>query len=175
MENLKIVKNLIPYEYFRIKATGESKFTFHAGSFHDCLYKADIHEANIMIYSSIIPPQAIEIEKPKIYPGQELKCIMSRCDGRYGERIGAGIAFGTLYDDNDNKHISLVVERAGSYDDDTLIEALNDSLYELYNKTFSDYKLDESNIEYIVKSFVPEDIYGTVLVGLCFSSYIQID
>jgi arginine decarboxylase len=170
---MNTVRNLIPFEYFTFKSTGESKYTFHAGSYHLALYLADIHECNIMTYSSIIPPQAKEIDKPELYPGQELKCIMSRMDGRYGEKISAGIAFAPILNEKGDKRLSLVVERSGNFDEDSLKEILNDSLYELYNKTFSEYKMDEQHIQYITKSFVPEDAYGTVLVGLCFTSFIQ--
>jgi arginine decarboxylase len=171
---MKKVSSLIPYEYFTFKSTGESKYTFHAGSYHLALFLAKIHECNIMTYSSIIPPESIEIPQPKLHPGQELKCIISRMDGRYGERIGAGVAFVPLLNDNDEKHLSLVVERSGFFDEESLKEILNDSLYELYNKTFSEFKMDDKNIQYIIKSFVPEDAYGTVLTGLCFTSFIQL-
>jgi pyruvoyl-dependent arginine decarboxylase (PvlArgDC) len=168
-------KGIKPFEYFKFKATGESKFTWHAGSYHDCLYKCNIHECNIMVYSSIMPEDCIEVPQPDLIPGQELKTIMSRMDGRYGERIGAGIAFAPILKDDSTIHLYLVVERAGNYDEDSLKEALNDSLYELYNKTFSEYKMDEGNIEYITKSFVPEDVYGTVIVGLGFVTFKKIE
>jgi pyruvoyl-dependent arginine decarboxylase (PvlArgDC) len=171
-----IIKGLIPHQYFRFKATGESKYTWHAGSYHDCLYKCNIHECNIMIYSSIMASDSEEIDQPNLIPAQELKTIISRMDGRYGERIAAGIAFVPLYNDDDTIHLKLVVERAGNFDEDSLREVLRDSLYELYSKTFSQLKeINEEEIEYITKSFVPEDVYGTVIVGLAFVNFKVIE
>jgi arginine decarboxylase len=170
----RVIKNIKPYQYFRFKATGESKYTHHAGSYHMALKNSKIHECNIITYSSIMPPDVDEIVQPELIQGQELKTIMGRMDGRYGERIGAGIAYAPLIDDNGDIYLYLVVERAGNYDETSLKEALDDSLYELYNKTFSEYKMDESKIEYITKSFVPEDVYGTVIVGLAFVTFKEI-
>ena len=168
----KVTKNLIPFQYFIVKGTGESRHTHHAGSYHMALYQAGIHECNIMTYSSILPQISQEVDIPESFKfGQELKCIMSVCDGRYGEKLSAGIAFGWLYDENDKKIGGIVVERKGNFDEDTLKDILNDSLYELYNKTFSQYKLDEENIHYVIKVFEPSDVYGTCLVGLCFINY----
>lgn len=171
---MKLVKNLIPHQFFITKGAGESKFTHHAGSFHLSLYQAGIHTCNIQTYSSILPAKAEEIKIPEnLVFGQELQCIMSVCNGRYGEKLAAGIAFGWLYDDDDNKIGGIVVERNGSFDEESLQEILNDSLYELYNKTFSEYKLDEENIQHVLKVYEPGDAYGTCLVSLCFVNYIS--
>lgn len=166
------MKQRIPKSYFITKGAGESRHTVHAGSLHAALYQAGIYTQNIMTYSSILPKGAIEVDQPDELPfGAVLETIMSVCTGRYGEKLAAGIAYTWLYDDNGNKIGGLVVERNGNYDEDTLIEVLNDSLFELYNKTFNDYTIKDDQIEYITKVFTPDDVYGTALVAMCFIDY----
>jgi arginine decarboxylase len=167
------MNNLIPKDYFRFKGVGEAKHAIHPGSYHMALFHAGIHECNIMTYSSLIPACSIEMEHPRAFVfGQELKTIMAVMHGRYGERISAGIAFAPLLDDDDLKIGSIVVERAGHFDEDDLKDCLDNSLYELYNKTFNSRKMGAP--EYIVKSYVPEDVYGTVIAGIGFLNYLEL-
>ena len=166
------MKQRVPKSYFITKGAGESRHAMHAGSYHLALYQANIHTQNIMVYSSIIPKDVIEVDQPNDMEfGAVLECIMSVCSGRYGEKLAAGIAYTWLYDEDDNKIGGLVVERNGSFDEDTLVEVLNDSLYELYNKTFNEYSIKDSEIEYVTKVFTPDDVYGTALVAMCFIDY----
>jgi len=161
----------IPKDFFITKGVGESMHTFHAGSFHLALMDAGIETQNIMTYSSILPPEATIIDKPDdLHFGAVMECIMSIYNGRKDEIIGAGIGFGWLYDDDDNKIGGLVVERNGNYDEETLEEILSNSLWELKNKSFSHYKLRDE--QYITQSFCPMEQYGTALVAMCFVNYV---
>jgi len=167
-----IISNRIPYQFFTAKGIGESQHTHHAGSFHLALMDAGIETQNIITYSSILPPEAVEIEKPEILKhGAVMECIMSKCDGRRDERLSAGIAYAWLYNEEDTKMGGIVVERNGNYDEDTLKEVLDNSIYELKNKSFSHYRLDDE-INYIIQTFEPNEQYGTALVALCFVNYI---
>jgi len=175
------IKNLVPYQYFITRGIGNSKHTLHAGSYHMALYKAGIHTANIMTYSSILPKESNEVEQDivNIHYGQELKCIMSVMNGRYGESISAGIGIGKLYkkekDGTKGDYIgSLVVERNGYFNIDDLQEHLQNSLYELYNNTFDEYLMPQEEITYISENTTVDDVYGTVLVSLCFINYLMI-
>lgn len=161
----------IPKDFFITKGIGESMHTHHAGSFHLALQDAGIETQNIMTYSSILPPEANEIECPDdLHFGAVMECIMSCFDGRKDETIAAGIGYGWLYDDKNNKIGGLVVERNGNYEEDSLREILSNSLWELKNKSFSHYHLKDEN--YITQSFCPNEQYGTALVAICFVNYV---
>ena len=169
--NKIIIGNRIPNNFFIAKGIGESQHTHHAGSYHLALMDAGIESFNIMTYSSILPPNANEIEMSENLPfGSVMECIMSVCNGRKDETLSAGIMYGWLYDEDDNKIGGLVVERQGSYDEESLIEVLENSIWELKNKTYSHYDL--RHIEYITQTFVPNEQYGTALVAICFVDYI---
>ena len=161
----------IPKDFFVTKGIGESMHTHHAGSFHIALMDAGIETQNIMTYTSILPKEANEIEKSdELHFGAVMECIMSKYDGRKDETIGAGIAYGWLYDDENNKIGGLVVERNGNYDEDSLNDILSNSLWELKNKSFSHYSMKD--VTYITQCFSPMEQYGTALVALCFVNYL---
>ena len=168
---MQIIGTRIPRKYFVTKGIGESQHTHHAGSYHLALEDAGIETQNIMTYSSILPKEAIEIDKPdSLTFGAVMECIMSVCDGQRDEVLSAGIAYATLYDEDDNKIGGVVVERNGCYDEETLVEVLNNSIWELKNSSFSKMRMDDVN--YITQTFVPSEQFGTALVAICFVDYI---
>lgn len=166
-----VIGTRIPRKYFVTKGIGESQHTHHAGSFHLALEDARIETQNIMTYSSILPKEAIEIERPdELIFGGVMECIMSKFEGHKGELLSAGIAYGWLYDENDEKIGGVVVERNGSFTEEELRMQLKNSLTELKRRSFSNYKMLEG--EYITQTFIPTEAYGTALVAICFVDYI---
>jgi arginine decarboxylase len=168
-----VIGNRIPKDYFITKGKGESDITFHAGSYHLALQKAGIERMNIMTYSSILPAIAEEIPKPtRMTHGAVMECIMAVANGHQGERLTAGIISGLLYSKRTGKKYGgLVCEHNGNYSVEEVEEKLNDSLMELYVNGFHEkYDLKEKRI--ISESFIPQKIYGTALVALCFTNYI---
>lgn len=167
-----IVGNRIPREYFTTKGTGESDITIHAGSYHLALKQAGIERANIMLYSSIMPAIAKEIEKPyKIEHGEVMEVIMAAAHGNKGERVTAGIIYGWLYDKKTGeKYGGLVCEHNGNYSIEEIENLLKGSINELYYNGFSeDYELKD--IKIMTESFVPKKKYGTALVAICFTNF----
>jgi len=168
-----LLKNRIPYEYFITKGSGSSNLEIHAGSYHIALYDANICNFNIQTYSSVIPSTAIEINKDivsEIPFGSELYTIMSCIHGKKDEYISCGIIFGDLIDSGNTKLGSLVCEIAGNYnEDDELINKLDETLNDLHNRTYNQYKL--KNIKKITNSYIPVDKFGTCLIALCFTSF----
>lgn len=167
-----ILGNRIPREYFITTGTGESDIAIHAGSFHLALKSAGIEMANVITYSSILPGIAKEIERPKaIMHGEVMESIMAVSNGMKGERVSAGIIYGWLIDrKSGQKYGGLVCEHNGNYPEDELDKKLNDSLNELYENGFEeDFLLQD--IRTIKQTFVPQKMYGTALVALCFTNY----
>lgn len=168
-----LIGNRIPRDFFVAKGTGESDITIHAGSYHLALKKAGIEMANIMTYSSILPGIARKIKKPKkITHGEVMETIMATSSGTRGENVTAGIIYGWLYDKKTGKKYGgLVCEHNGDYTKKEIEEKLRSSLRELYINGFDKrYHLKEINL--LIESFKPKKAYGTALVSLCFTNYL---
>lgn len=163
----------IPKDYFVTKGIGQSDITTHAGSYHLALKQAGIEMCNIMVYSSILPKIATEIERPEILThGSVMECIMATANTTYGTRATAAIMSGLLYHKKTGEKFGgLVCEYSGSKTEADAIYELRQSLNELYVNGYSDhYYLN--NINTIAESFVPEKKYGTAIVALCFVNYL---
>lgn len=161
---------MIPTKYFITRGAGQSDYTHHAGSYHMALHKAGISQCNIMTYSSILSPQAVEVPYQVLPVGTELKCIMSVCNGIRGQKLSAGIAYADLTYPNGERWGGLVVEREGNFDIDDLKEALSDSWWELYNECFT--HLQAGELKYITQTFTPDKTYGCALVAMCFVKFV---
>ena len=168
-------QNLVPHEFITTKGSGCSDYTLHAGSYHIALSEANICDYNIMTYSSVIPPSAKpisldEVDMPEF--GSELKSIMARADGYYGEHISAGLIWAWMYEDDDmtTKIGGLVCELGGYFS----VEELEKRLYivhdDLHKRTYSQYVVGEPIV--ITESLTIDKRYGTALVGLCFINYL---
>lgn len=168
-----VIGNRIPKDYFITKGTGESDIAVHAGSYHLALKSAGIEMANIMTYSSILPAIANKTEKPEnILHGSVMETIMAVSNGQKGERVSAGIIYGSLNNRGTRERYGgLVCEHNGNHTLHELTDLLGASLNELYINGFQEkYTLDD--IEIITESFVPKKNYGSALVALCFTSYV---
>ncbi len=168
-----LIGNRIPKDYFVSTGFGESDITVHAGSYHLALKSAGIEMANIMTYSSILPGIAREIPKPShITHGAVFECIMAVANGQKGDLLNAGITYGWLYDKiTQERYGGLVCEHNGNYSDQEIKKKLHDSIKELYTNGFND-DYDLRNVKQITQSYTPKKQYGTVLVALCFTSYV---
>lgn len=168
---MRKIQNFIPHSFFVTQGCGESRHTYTSGSYHLALKDAGIGNLNIIQLNSMLPPESSEINQPdNLHFGSIMNCIMSKFNGKKDEMISAGIAYGWLYDKNENNIGGIVVQRCGYYDEETLQETLQESLSELKNKSFSHYTMEGEN--YIVQSMIPNEQYGTVLVSICFVDYL---
>jgi arginine decarboxylase len=167
-----IVGNRIPKDYFVTTGIGQSDIAIHAGSYHLALKDAGIEMANIMTYSSILPGMATEISRPSdLTHGEVMETIMTVANGKKGERLSAGIAYGWLTErTTGQRYGGLVCEHNGNYTEEELERLLHSSINELYINGFEErFSLGSLNV--IKRSFVPLKTYGTALVALCFTSY----
>ncbi|WP_456438556.1 pyruvoyl-dependent arginine decarboxylase [Psychroserpens sp.] len=168
-----LLGNRVPKDFFITSGSGESDICVHAGSYHLALKNAGIEKANILTYSSVLPPIAREVEKKEITNfGSVVETIMAIANGSNCKRLSAGIKFGWLYHRNSGKKIGgLVSEHGGEYSLKELKSTLSLSLHELYENGFEkEYELKEERI--ITKTFIPKKKYGTVMVSICFTNYL---
>jgi hypothetical protein len=60
----------IPKEYFWVIGWGESDVGIETGSYDTALHKAGIENCNVLLYTSVLPPETVELAHlPDIYRG----------------------------------------------------------------------------------------------------------
>ncbi|MDP4012873.1 MAG: pyruvoyl-dependent arginine decarboxylase [Candidatus Nanoarchaeia archaeon] len=163
----------IPKDYFITTGVGESDITVHAGSYHLALKDAGIENCNIMVYSSILPGVATEVEHPRQFVhGAVMETIMATATSQKGDKATAGIIFGWLYNKETNERFGgLVCEYNGNISEEEASASLNLSLQELYNNGYSE-KYELRDLQLITRSFVVEKKFGTAIVAICFKNHI---
>lgn len=174
---MMVVGNRIPQTFFVTSGVGESDITVHAGSYHLALKEAGIERCNIIVYSSILPGVATEVQKAENFPdnlvhGAVMETIMATANSSQGVRATAGIIFGWLFDkETGEKYGGLVCEYNGGFSEDEAKKSLRMSLQELYTNGYSEkFLLKEDKM--IIRSFVPKKKHGTAIVALCFTDYL---
>jgi len=168
-----LLGNRIPKDFFVTEGTGQSDITVHAGSYHLALRDAGIEMCNIMTYSSILPAVANETARPRrLTHGSVMETIMAVSTANTGTRATAGIIWSWLFErSTGERHGGLVCEYNGSLSEEQAAAQLEESLQELYSNGYSeDFSLEGTRLQ--MRSFVPEKRFGTVLVGLCFLTYL---
>ena len=172
MDKKILIGKRIPKDFFITTGSGESNITVHAGSYHLALRDAGIEMCNIMSYSSILPPIATLVERPKnLEHGSVMETISAVSTSKKGKRATASIVFGWLYDKKTGKkHGGLVCEYNGNKTPKKAEKELHESLKELYTNGFEE-KFDLREITVNTKTIVPKKKYGTCVVALCFVNY----
>jgi len=166
-----LIGNRVPKEFFLTFGKGESDLTIHAGSYHLALKDAGIEMCNIMEYSSILPAIASQIKKPKKFThGSVMETIMAVANGNKGKLLTAGIIFGWLFSENDNKFGGLVCEYHGNEKKHVVEKLLRKNLEELHINGYESYHLKDIDIN--IQSFIPTKKFGTILVALAFINHI---
>jgi Uncharacterized conserved protein len=172
----QVFGNRIPRSYFVTWGQGESDVTTHAGSYDDALRMAKIENFNILTYSSILPPEAVEIPIPPpeaMHHGAVLESISAVADGTQGETITAGITWARVKRKSDGQILGgFVAEYHGKDSKEKAEENLRQALEGIFARRYrpEEYELHDQKI--LVKSFVPTKKFGTVIVLLGFTDYI---
>lgn len=172
LEEMVIVGNRIPRDFFITKGRGESDLAVHAGSYHLALKSAHVECYNHMKYSSILPGLAREVPRPREYNhGAVLETIAAVAQAETGQRATAGIIYAWLQDRRTRKKYGgLVCEYGGAAVRDAAEQSLKASLNELYTHGFKEkYVLGKPGL--FIESFVPKKKYGTAVVILGFLNY----
>lgn len=169
-----LIGNRIPKEYFVTSGCGESDVTVHAGSYDEALKEAGICNYNIIAYSSIMPRNAVRVDKPSNYVhGSVAEVIMATKSGHYGERLTAGIVVGWIKDKRAGEMLGgLVAEYNGYEDEEDATAELTDSIEGMFRSRYGpEDNMELANVEVYVRSFIPRKKFGTVMVDIVFTSY----
>jgi arginine decarboxylase len=188
------ISNRIPYEYFLTSGKGESDvgsegLPFETGSYDAALNDAGIENANVMMYTSVIPTEAKLITKKegikRIEWGQVLETIKAETNGRKGEFISAAVITTDVY--KDGKYLGgFACEYSGRGSKKEALNSLLESIQDMIKrrgmgkitkiKAFEKIKTSKGFVIYPGKHYLYDSLHikkssGTVFTALCFMSY----
>ena len=165
----------IPREYFWVIGWGESDVGVETGSYDAALHMAGIENFNVMLYTSVLPPEAVELHHlPDIHHGSVLEGIIAiQHADKTRTRITAGLLLAKVYRVSDNSFLGgFACEYAGHESMEEANANLHEAMHQLFARRYkaSLYKLELGKS--VVRTFTPEKAFGTILVGIGFSSYL---
>ena len=185
-----IISNRLPYEYFITTGKGESDagskgLPFETGSYDAALNDAGIEDANMMVYTSVIPTEAKEISKEKGLA--IIESIKAQANGRKGERITAAVMITSVHDPNGKYLGGFACEYSGSGDKKDAADSLLVSVRGMiarrgYGTVPADCEVGRdctTSSGYVIhpgKRFVVDTLditkkAGSVLAAICFMSF----
>jgi arginine decarboxylase len=165
----------IPREYFWVIGWGESDVGVETGSYDAALHMAGIENYNVMLYTSVLPPEATELPHlPVIHHGSVLEGIIAvQHTDKPGTRITAGVLLAKVFRNADGSYLgSFACEYAGNESVEEAEANLKEAMQQLFARRYKTklYKLEFGKS--VVRTFTPEKSFGTVLVGIGFASYL---
>jgi arginine decarboxylase len=166
----------IPKDYFWTIGWGESDVGIETGSYDAALAMAGIENFNVMLYTSVLPPEATEMDHlPDIHHGSVLEGIIAvQHTDKPGTRVTAGVLLAKVFRTADQSLLGgFACEYAGNGTVDEAEANLRDAMHELFARRYSTslYRLELGKI--VVRAFIPSKAFGTVLVGIGFASYLS--
>jgi arginine decarboxylase len=165
----------IPKQYFWTIGWGESDVGIETGSYDAALHMAGIENYNVMLYTSVLPPEAIELSHlPDIHHGSVLEGIIAiHHTDKPGTRITAGVLLAKVFRNLDGGYLGgFACEYAGNGSPEEAEANLQQAMQQLFARRYKtkSYKLEFGKS--VVRSYTPEKKFGTILVGIGFSSYL---
>ena len=166
--------NKVPRAYFATYGWGESDVAVHTGSYDAALKMANIENCNIQTYSSVLPKGIKLVPRPHKLPhGVVLDTIIAVAAGKKGERVTAGVISWKLKEVRTGEEIGgFVAEYNGYGTEQAAKENLLDAMHGMNDRrgyTNDQYEIFDQQI--LVKSFIPNKKYGSVIVGFGFLAY----
>jgi arginine decarboxylase len=165
----------IPRDYFWVIGWGESEVGVETGSYDAALRMAGIENYNVMLYTSVLPPEAVELPHlPDIHHGSVLEGIIAiQHTDKPGTRITAGVLLAKVYRVSDDSYLGgFACEYAGYGSVEEADANLQEAMRQLFARRYTSrlYRLEFGKS--VVRTFTPEKSFGTILVGIGFASYL---
>jgi arginine decarboxylase len=166
----------IPKDYFWVIGSGESDVGIETGSYDAALTMAGIENFNVMLYTSVLPPEAVELPQlPEIHHGSVLEGIMAiQHTEKPQTRVTAGVLLARVFRTADQSYLGgFACEYAGNESTEDAERNLHQAMTELFARRYSStlYRLEFGKS--VIRTFTPTKRYGTVLVGIGFASYLS--
>ena len=154
---------------------GESDVGIETGSYDAALHMAGIENYNVMLYTSVLPPEAVELPHlPDIHHGSVLEGIIAvQHTDKPGTRITAGLLLAKVYRNSDGSYLGgFACEYAGNGSVEEAEANLQEAMQQLFARRYktSFYKLEFGKS--VVRTYTPEKSFGTILVGIGFATYL---
>jgi arginine decarboxylase len=165
----------IPREYFWVIGWGESDVGIETGCYDAALHMAGIENYNVMLYTSVLPPEALELPYlPDIHHGSVLEGIMAvQHTDKPRTRITAGLLLAKVYRNADGFYLGgFACEYAGNGSVEEAEANLREAMQQLFARRYKTefYKLEMGKL--VVRTYTPEKSFGTILVGIGFATYL---
>ena len=165
----------IPKEYFWVIGWGESDVGIETGSYDVALHMAGIENYNVMLYTSVLPPETAELPHlPDIHHGSVLEGIIAvQHTEKPGTRITAGLLLAKVYRNSASSYLGgFACEYAGNGSADEAEANLRKAMEQLFERRYKTrfYKLEFGKS--VVRTYTPKKSFGTILVGIGFASYL---
>lgn len=154
---------------------GESDVGIETGSYDAALHMAGIENYNVMLYTSVLPPEAVELRHlPDIHQGSVLEGIIAiQHADKPGKRITAELLLAKVYHLSDGSYLGgFACEYVGHGSVEEAQANLHEAMQQLFARRYKSrfYRLEFGKI--IVRTFTPAKSFGTILVGIGFGSYL---
>ena len=156
--------SLLPKKFFVTSGFGVSRVS-PLGAFDAALKDAGISECNLVPVSSILPEEAVEIERCYIEPGSITFTVIARCDGTSGETVGAGICWVKGVDETGRRY-GLVAEEYGNMDEEQIRQGLMKNIREMTE--LRGMRIEQGPKMEVKSGKVPEKMYGCAVAALVF-------
>ena len=165
----------IPKEYFWVIGWGQSDVGIETGSYDAALHMAGIENYNVMLYTSVLPPETVELPQlPDIHHGSVLEGIIAvQHTDKPGTRITAGLLMAKVYSNSNDSYLGgFACEYAGNGSLEEAEANLQEAMRQLFTRRYETkiYKLVYGKS--VVRTYTPEKSFGTILVGIGFASYL---
>ena len=139
------------------------------------LHMAGIENYNVMLYTSVLPPEAVELSHlPDIHHGSVLEGIVAvQHADNPGTRITAGVLLAKVYRNSDGSYLGgFACEYAGNGSLEEAEANLREAMQQLFARRYKPkfYRLEFGKL--VVRTYTPEKSFGTILVGIGFASYL---
>jgi arginine decarboxylase len=97
----------IPKDYFWVIGWGESDVGIETGSYDAALTMAGIENFNVLLYTSVLPPEAVELgHLPDFHHGSVLEAILAvQHTDRPGTPITAGLLLAKVFRQSDQSYL----------------------------------------------------------------------
>ena len=165
----------IPKEYFWVIGWGESDVGIETGSYDAALHMAGIENYNVMLYTSALPPEAVELSRlPDIHHGSVLEGIIAvQHTDKLRTRITAGVLLAKVYRKIDDSYLGgFACEYGGNGSPEEAEANLREAMQQLFARRYKPklFRLDFGKL--VLRTYTPEKSFGTILVGIGFASYL---
>lgn len=182
--------NRIPKDYFVTTGKGDTDIgpgddPWETGSYDLALMDAKIENFNVMVYTSVLPPESREIDieqaKKSFHHGAVVETIMAVVNGVKGNTLCTGVGriwvrrksdgkliggFAAEYEKVHKKQVTVAAaEKAAK-------KMLHVSLMGEVNRRYDSKKYDFFGETHKITTFTVKKKYGTCLTALCWVNYI---